>query len=118
MKNIFRILYGLLFIAAGTNHFLNPAFYEQMIPSYLPSPKLLNIVSGIAEIGLGALLLWPSTSQLAAWGLIALLVAIFPANLQMALNPEQYPQFSEWSLWLRLPFQAVFIGLAYWLTKR
>ncbi len=118
MKSIFRIIYGLCFIIAGTSHFLIPKFYEQLVPPYLPAPWLLNIVSGAAEIVLGALLIWPATSRWAAWGLIALLLAVFPANIHMALHPEQFPQYAAWSLWLRLPLQTLLISLAYWLSKR
>lgn len=104
-------------MGAGANHFLSSGFYLRMMPPYLPWHLALVYISGAAEILLGFLLLIRSTSAIAAWGIIALLVAVFPANLQMALHPDTFPEFSEVALWLRLPFQVVFIAWAYWYTK-
>src|SRR5207248_11723419 len=87
------------------------------VPPYLPWPLALVIISGLAEMGLGALLLAPRWSALAAWGLIALLIAVFPANLHMALHPWLYPWASAALLWLRLPLQALLIAWAYWHTR-
>jgi uncharacterized membrane protein len=113
-----RWLFALLFIAAGSNHFRRPAFYERTIPPALPFPSLLVVVSGIAEIVLGVLLLVPRTRRLAAWGIIALLVAVFPANIQMATHPDQFPQFSRTALLVRLPLQLGLIGWAWVYTRR
>ena len=79
---------------------------------YLPWPVALVYISGVAEILLGTLLMLPRTSRLAGWGLIALLVAVFPANIHMALHPELYPTMSPRALWIRLPLQGVLIALA------
>jgi uncharacterized membrane protein len=117
MKNIFRIIYGSLFIISGTTHFLVPAFYEQLVPASFPSPALLIILTGVAEIVLGSLLIWPATARLASWGLIMLLVAMFPVFIHMATHPEQFPQFAPMGLWLRLPLQTLLISLAYWLGR-
>lgn len=117
-KTITRCLYGVLFIAAGANHFINPGFYLRMMPGYLPWHAELVALSGIAEIALGALLLVPRFQVAAAWGLIALLIAVFPANLNMALNAEQFSTVSPTALWLRLPVQALLIAWAYWYTRR
>jgi uncharacterized membrane protein len=76
-----------------------------------------RIVSGIAEIGLGILLLFQRWSVLAGWGLIALLVAVFRANIHMALHPEVYTYASPFSLWLRLGLQGMLIAWAYWYTR-
>jgi uncharacterized membrane protein len=116
LKLLMRWLFGLLFIAAGANHFRDPGFYVRMMPPYLPWHRELVYVSGACEIALGALLLVPACSPYAAWGLIALLIAVFPANLHMALHPEQFTKFSERGLWLRLPVQGVLIAWAYWFT--
>ena len=89
-----------------------------MMPTYLPLHLESVQISGVAEIVLGVLLLVPRTSAAAAWGLIALLVAVFPANLQMALHPETFPEFRPAGLWLRLPLQAVLIAWAFWYTRR
>ena len=108
--------YGVAFIVAGANHFLNTPFYVSIMPPYLPWHEALVYVSGLAEIGLGGLLLFERWSRLAAWGLIALLIAVFPANVHMAMHPEQYEWASPLALWLRLPLQGFLILWAYWYT--
>ncbi len=116
-KYISRWLFGLFFIAAGANHFVNTPFYVSIMPPYLPWPVALVYISGVAEIGLGGLLLFERWSRLAAWGLIALLIAVFPANVHMALHPELYPWASSLGLWLRLFLQGLLIAWAYWYTR-
>jgi len=110
-------LLAVFFVAAGILHFVVPAVYLKIMPPYLPWPLALVYASGLAEIGLGLLVLVPGWSSSAAWALIVLLVAIFPANLHMAINSHLFPQFSPILLWLRLPLQAVFIWWAYWFTR-
>jgi uncharacterized membrane protein len=117
IKTLARWLFGIFFIAAGANHFINPGFYIRMMPGYLPWHAELVAISGVAEIALGALLLVPRFQAAAAWGLIALLIAVFPANLNMALNAEQFPTVSPTALWLRLPVQGLLIACAYWYTR-
>ena len=117
LKFALKILMAAFYIFAGVKHFRDPAFYLRMMPPYLPAPEVLNYVSGAAEILLGALLLVPAWSRWAALGLIALLIAVFPANLQMALHPEQFAEFPRWGLYLRLPMQLVLILWAYWYTR-
>ena len=117
LKTLSRYLLSLFFIAAGLNHFWNTPFYVAMMPPWLPAPLALVYLSGVAEIGLGALLLFSRWQVLAGWGLIALSVAVFPANVHMALNSELFTQFSPSGLWLRLPLQAVVIAWAYWYTR-
>ena len=117
-QKLTRYLFGVLFIAAGANHFLNPGFYIRMMPAYLPWHSELVAISGVAEIALGALLLVPRFKVLAAWGLIALLIAVFPANLNMALHAEQFSTVSPVALWIRLPIQGLLIVWAYWYTRR
>ncbi|MDJ0785984.1 MAG: DoxX family protein [Myxococcota bacterium] len=75
-----------LYILAGFNHLWNPEFYVRIIPPGLPEPELLNVVSGLIEITLGVYLLEPRTRVLAAWGIVALLIAVFPANLYVAVE--------------------------------
>ena len=116
IKLILKCVLALLFIAAGLNHFRDPAFYVKIMPPYLPWHLELVYISGVCEIALGALLLWPAWSHLAAWGLIALLIAVFPANLHMALHTDQYAEISPIILWLRLPLQGVLIAWACWFT--
>ena len=117
LKTISRILIGLFFIAAGINHFLNPVFYLQSMPPYLPWHEPLIYISGFFEVLLGLLVLVPRFAPLAAWGLIALLIAVFPANVHMAFNSHLYSGISAAALWLRLPIQFLFILWAYWHTK-
>ena len=117
LKTFTRYLLGALFIAAGINHFWHTAFYVSMMPPYLPLHLELVYLSGLAEISLGALLFFARWQALAAWGVIALCIAVFPANVNMALHPELFTQFSAQGLWLRLPLQAVAIAWAWWYTQ-
>jgi uncharacterized membrane protein len=117
IRIVFQILLALVFIGAGLNHFRIPEFYANIIPDYLPWHLELVYVSGVCEILLGVMLLIPSCTSIAAWGIIALLIAVFPANIHMALYPDQYPRFSHLELYLRLPMQGIFIAWAYWFTR-
>ena len=106
-----RCILGLLFVLAGANHFRSPATYYGMMPGWLPAPAVMNAIAGAAEIAGGIGLLIPGLRRWAAWGLIALLVAVFPANLHVALQGYMPGfTFSPAVLWLRLPFQAVFVA--------
>lgn len=118
LKNLSRYLLGVLFIAAGINHFWHTAFYVAIMPPWLPLHLDLVYLSGAAEIALGALLFFSRWQGLAGWGLIALCVAVFPANVHMALHPELFTQFTPMSLWLRLPLQIVVIAWAWSYTRR
>ncbi len=92
----------------GINHFIADEWMVRMIPDYLPAPMLMVYLSGVAEIVLGAAVFVPRLRRLAGWGIVALLFAVFPANLEMALHPEQWP-ISPTVLWARLPLQLVFL---------
>jgi uncharacterized membrane protein len=116
LKAPLRILFGLFFAGAGINHFVLTGFYLRMMPTYLPWHVEIVQITGVAEVVLGTLLLIPRTSGVAAWGLIVLLIAVFPANVQMALHPETFPEFRPAALWLRLPLQGVLIAWAWWYT--
>jgi uncharacterized membrane protein len=117
LKIILKYPLCVLFVMAGLNHFINPAFYLKIMPPYLPWHLFLVYLSGFFEVALGVLLLAPVFTRLADWGLIALLIAVFPANIQMAVNPQLYPDISPPALRLRLPLQAVFIAWSYWYTR-
>lgn len=108
---------ALSFVSAGANHFINPAFYLKIMPPFLPAPSFLVYLSGMFEIALGVLLLVPKFTRLAAWGLIALLIAVFPANVYMALYVERFPEFSRSAIYWRFPLQFVLILWAFWYTK-
>jgi len=107
-----RWIAAIAFALAGINHFVNPAFYEQIIPPAFPAPTMLVAVSGVCEIAGGIGLLIAPLRRSAGWGLIALLVAVFPANIYMAMHPERFIGMGSgrWLLWLRLPLQFVFIA--------
>ena len=119
LKVVLRWVLALLMIGGGINHFLAPAPYVAMMPSALPWHLELVYVSGVFEILGGLGLLIPRTRRLAAWGLIALLFAILPANLNMAINhlPLAGKPIPQWALWARLPLQAVLIAWAWWFTR-
>ncbi len=113
-----KVLFSLAFVLGGANHFRNPDLYVKMMPDYLPMHLGLVYVSGVIEIILGVLLLIPKTQKLAAWGIICLLIAIFPANLHMYNNPESFPDIPPLFLAIRLPLQLVVVYWAYRYTKR
>jgi len=118
LRVVMKWLLGMLFVIAGMNHFRVPNFYANLMPPYLPWHLPLVYISGVAEMVLGVLLLTSRFQTAAAWGLIALLIAVFPANIHMALHPEQFPNISPALLWTRLPLQGVLIAWAYWFTGR
>ena len=97
-------------------HFIAPDFYVQIMPPYLPLHWELVYLSGFFEIALGLLLLVPRFSRLAAWGIVALLVAVFPANICLYQHQDLVPA-SPVLHWLRLPLQGVFLLWAYWHTR-
>jgi len=114
-------LMAFAYAAAGFNHLMNPDFYVRIMPPGLPSPEWLNVISGLAEIVLGVFVLEPRTRVLAAWGIIALLIAVFPANVYVAmanLGPDGTPGTGPGALhYVRLPFQALFLVWAWWYTR-
>ena len=110
-----RHLLGVTFMAAGALHFVRPRMYEAIMPRYLPAHRELVYASGVAELAGGVGVLHPKTRRAAGWWLIATLVAIFPANVEMAVHAERFKQFPPAALWARLPFQGVLIAWA-WLT--
>ena len=113
-------LMGPLYVAAGVNHFVSTDFYLAIMPPWVPWHLAAVQVSGAAEIALGVAVLFPRARRLAAWGLVALLVAVFPANVHMALDrvriDGQLPM-PLWALWLRLPLQGLLIAWAWWYTR-
>ena len=99
-----------LFVGTGTLHFTNPEPFVTIVPAGLPAPRALVYASGVAELLGGVGLLHRRTMRPAGWWLIATLLAVFPANIGMALAPERHSGIPEWALWVRLPLQAVLIG--------
>jgi uncharacterized membrane protein len=116
IKLISKYLLAIFMIGAGAMHFVNPEFFLKIMPPYLPFHQELVILSGVCEILLGILLLIPESSHFAAWGIIALLIAVFPANIYLYQHQEILPASPLIHL-LRLPLQGVFILWAYWHTR-
>jgi len=117
LARVAKYLFAALFLIAGIGHFVQTGFYLRIMPPYLPYPRALVLLSGAAEVVLGALLLVPKYSRPAAWGLIALLVAVFPANVHVFLHQEDFPLPPVVHL-LRLPLQGVLILWAYAYARR
>jgi uncharacterized membrane protein len=117
---------GLLYVLAGGLHFVTPHVYEQVVPPQFPRPRTLVYLSGIAEVVLGVGVLFERTRRRSAWGLIALLVAVFPANVYMATSddlelegvPARVRDAPDAALWARLPLQAVLVAWAWWYTDQ
>jgi uncharacterized membrane protein len=105
-----RTLLGGVFVGAGSLHLARPGMYESIMPDWLPAHPELVYASGVAEIAGGAAVLIERTSRPGGWWLIATLVAVFPANVHMALHPERYSSVPEAVLWIRLPLQALLIA--------
>ena len=110
------MLIAAIFIVGGVLHLVKPAYYVRIMPPWLPAPMALVLISGVFEILGGAGVLVPTTRVVAGWGLIALLIAIFPANVQMLLNARAAHASSLWMTGLiaRLPLQA---ALIYWVFR-
>ncbi len=117
LKTVLKWIFGILFILAGANHFINPDFYLNIMPPYLPWHLFLVYLSGVFEIILGIMFLIPKTQKLAAWGLILLLIAVFPANIYMVMNPNKFSELNPLLIYLRLLIQFVLIAWAYWFTR-
>ena len=119
VRGFFRAVLAVGFIVAGANHFRTPDVYLGMMPAWLPWPAVMNAIAGAAEILGGIGVTFSSTRRAAGWGLIALLVAVFPANVHLALQGHMPGfDFKPLTLWLRLPFQAVFIAWVWWVAVK
>lgn len=123
LKRAFRVFSAVSMVAVGILHFARPEGFVKIVPAFLPAPLVLVYISGFFEIAGGLGLLVSRVHRAAAWGLVALYVAVFPANINMAVNDIQ-PGDGGWAghipsalMWLRLPFQAVFIGVVVWLSR-
>lgn len=114
-------LFGLtfFFVGVGVLHFTDPDSFVAIMPAYLPWHLELVYLSGVFEIGLGFAVLFPALRRLAGWGLVALLVAVYPANINMALHPEPFVEdgVSLGFIYARLPFQFLFMYWAIWATR-
>jgi uncharacterized membrane protein len=119
LRLVLRWILVVFFVVAGANHFRTPAIYYGMMPAWVTWPVTANALSGVAEILGGIGLAIPPTQRLAGWGLIALLVVVFPANVHVALQGRMPgTDFSLATLWLRLPFQGLFIYWVWWAAVK
>ena len=118
-KEILRVILSVSIIVVGITHFVAPIPFVRIVPPQLPNPLVLVYISGFFEILGGIGLLIPAVSVAAAWGLIALFVAVFPANINMAVNQIAIEGVPDQPIlyWVRLPFQAVLIAWAWWYTQ-
>jgi uncharacterized membrane protein len=115
-----RWLLAAFMVAIGVAHFADPEPFVRIVPPYLPAPYALVLISGAFEVLGGLGLLVPATRRFSSLGLIALYVAVFPANVYMAthgVQPLPDSPVEPWMAWARLPFQAVLIAVAWWVGK-
>jgi uncharacterized membrane protein len=125
LKRPLRYVMGLGYVAAGLAHFLAPDAYEQVVPPAFPHKRTLVYLSGVAEVMLGTGVIFERTRRAAAWGLLALLAAVFPANVHMATADDlEFDGVSAWAtdlpqalLWARLPMQGLLALWAWWHTR-
>lgn len=108
-----RGILALVFCVAGLLHFVKPEVYARIVPPPIPAESAV-LWSGVAEVAGGLGLLFPRTRRAAGWGLIALLLAVWPANIQMALHAERFPNILPALLWLRVALQ---IPLIWWAWR-
>ena len=117
IKYLSLIVMGVFYISIGISHFTSPIWYVQIVPPYLPYKLELVYISGLFEILFGGMLFFKKTRFLAGWGLILLLIAVYPANIYLAQTNGAAINTTPLIAWGRLPVQFIFIGLAYWHSK-
>lgn len=117
VKALLLILLSAFFVNVGVDHFINPEFYLAIMPAYLPLHSEAVYISGFFEVLGGISVLIPRLRSAAGWGLVALLIAVFPANIHMALNADLFPEISPTLLYIRLVLQFIFIYWAYKVTR-
>jgi uncharacterized membrane protein len=115
-----RLLLAALFLLAGNVHLLNPRFFLPIMPPVIPFPLFCIVASGVCEVlgGLGLLMPQAAVQKLAGWGLVLLLLAVFPANVYMATAQVRIHGFPQqaWMGWARLPLQPLLILAVVWVT--
>ena len=117
LKLITILIMAYFYISVGIKHFTEPEWFLQIYPPFLPFGLAAVYISGFFEVLFGIMLLIPKTRYYAGWGLIGLLIAVFPANIYLAYTNGAAMDISAATAWGRLPFQALFIALAYWHSK-
>lgn len=116
-RKVAPFLVAIFFTFVGITHFTSPDFFVSIVPPYLPAPLALVYVSGLFEIAGGLGMLFPATRTLAGYGLLALLAAVYPANIHMAMNPGEFPDIPPAALYARLPIQFVFAWIVWWAMR-
>ncbi|MDZ5811917.1 DoxX family membrane protein [Halorubrum sp. AD140] len=123
-KPALRRVMGASYVVAGVAHFLAPDSFARAVPPEFPRPRALVYLSGVAEILLGLGMQFDRTRRASAWGIVALLVAVFPANVHMATDdvaaefaPDRLAGIARVAAWVRLPLQAVLVLWAWWHTR-
>lgn len=123
LRTPLRYAMGLTYVLAGVLHFVAPAAYERVVPPQLPAKRTLVYLTGVMEAGFGLGVLFERTRRVSAWGLVVTLLAVFPANVYMAVGdpdlsdaPAFLREAPDAALWARLPLQAVLIAWAGWYT--
>ena len=109
-------LMAAFYVMGGVNHFLNPDFYLEIMPPYIPAHGTMVALSGVAEILLGVLVMVPATRRWAAWGIVLMLIAFLPVHVHMLVNNHLYAEVSTAFLWARFPLQALLILWAWFYT--
>ena len=102
---------GVLLVLAGMNHFRKPKLYERIMPPYIPAHSTMVMLSGVAEMVLGFMLMNKNSQEMAAWGIIALLIAFIPVHIYMLQDKKASMKLPKWALIVRFPLQ---LGLIYW----
>ncbi len=118
-QKVFLVLAAISYVGAGINHFVHPDFYLKIMPPYIPWHLAMVQISGVAEVIGGLGLLIPKMRRASAWGLVALLIAVFPANIYAATNFKPMPEhpWAYYAVWIRLPLQLVLIAWVLWCTR-
>lgn len=118
LRPALRVLLAIGMVAIGVLHFVAPGPFTKIVPAWLPAPLALVLISGAFEILGGVGLLIPRVRRAASYGLVLLYLAVFPANINMAVNHVTLgTDIPTWALWARLPFQVLFIALALWVGR-
>ncbi len=120
LHGLLTVILAVLMILIGIQHFVDPATFMLIVPDWLPAPRALVLISGFFEIAGGVGLLLLRTRRAASFGLIALYIAVFPANVHMAIHGIQldpHNPMPEWAMWLRLPMQGLVIAWAWWAGR-
>ena len=116
-KKVLLFAFSIFFIGAGLDHLVNPEFYLSIMPPIFPMHSEAVLISGVLEIVGGIAVLMPGLRRAAGWGIFVLLIAVYPANIYMALYPELFPSIHWGFLYFRLPLQFLFLYWAFSVTR-